>query len=117
MDLVVGDASNLDALRDYGRVQDAIEDDRTAGRWDRACDLALEEVRPEFLTDCPPRVEEWALSTAMLLLRASQRGGTAVATPDGIQLPGGIGGAFDVRQRRGILGRQYGQPHVTVAGG
>ena len=79
--------------------------------------LPLKRYAPEFLTDCPPRVEEWALSTAMLLLRASQRGGTAVSSPDGVVLPGGIGGAFDVRQRRGILGRQYGAPHVTIAGG
>ena len=117
MDLTEADATWLDELRSFGQFQAAVDDDRLQEGWDGMCDRALEEVRAEYHTDCPPRVREWALSTASMIVRASTRGGQNTASPDGVT-PGGIGsGAFETRQRRGILGRQYGQPHVTVAGG
>jgi hypothetical protein len=117
VDLTEGESAYLDDLRAYGQFQSAVEDDRLQEGWDGMCDLALEEVQAEYRTDSPPRVREWAYSVASMIVRASTRGGQNTASPDGVT-PGGIGsGSFEVRQRRGLLGRQYAAPHVTIAGG
>jgi hypothetical protein len=117
VDLEEGSSTYLDELRSWGQFQSAVDDDRLQAGWDGMCDLALYEVQAEYRTDCPPRVREWAYSVASMIVRAATRGGQNTASPDGVT-PGGIGsGSFEVRQRRGLLGRQYAQAHVTVAGG
>lgn len=105
MDLIAGAEGSADLVIAWGDLDD--EDEATEAfaqaAWDAMCDHAR-EVRPEYRTNCPPAVMEWAKSVSMLFYRAREQGGSGGFVIGGEFQPGVAVTTAQIRSRRGILG-------------
>lgn len=115
MDLTQGSTVGAAAAKGWMDAGTEVDDTQLLAAWDAMCDYAGEEVRDEFLIECPPMVLQWAYQTTADFYTSRSQGGQGQVYLDGQVISGqaAIGGIL--RRNRALLGR-YAANRVTIVG-